>query len=56
MTSGEGSSTPRNVNNEDDRSSDPNVTLYDNICSEKKKALESIINTMSEGKLEDNPS
>ena len=50
MTSGEGShsSTPRIIINEDDRSRDPDVTLYEDICSEKKKASESIINTMSE--------
>ena len=50
MTSGEGShsSTLRIIINEDDRSRDPDVTLYEDICSEKKKASESIINTMSE--------
>ena len=50
MTSREGShcSTPRNVNNEDDGSSDHDVTLYEDICSEKKKASDSRLITRSE--------
>ena len=50
MTSREGShcSTPRNVNNEDDGSSDHDVTLYEDICSEKKKASDSKLVTKSE--------
>ena len=48
MTSREGSlcSTPRNVHNEDD--GDHDVTLYEDICSEKKKTSESIFITRSE--------
>ena len=49
MTSREGShcSTPRNVNNEDD--GDHDVTLYEDICSEKKKATDSRARTISSG-------